>query len=72
MATSHPIQIYTRLTDATTRQDAYFIDAPISGGQAGAENGTLTIMCGGVEAAFQRAESSMQTYQAAGIKAVEG
>ncbi len=33
-----------------------FIDAPVSGGQAGAENGALTVMCGGEEAAFKRAE----------------
>lgn len=31
---------------------AEFIDAPVSGGQAGAENGVLTVMCGGDEAAF--------------------
>ena len=29
-----------------------FVDAPVSGGQAGAENGKLTIMCGGAEADF--------------------
>ena len=33
-----------------------FIDAPVSGGQAGAENGVLTVMCGGDEAAYARAE----------------
>jgi 3-hydroxyisobutyrate dehydrogenase-like beta-hydroxyacid dehydrogenase len=33
-----------------------FLDAPVSGGQAGAENGQLTIMCGGEEEAFQRAQ----------------
>jgi 3-hydroxyisobutyrate dehydrogenase-like beta-hydroxyacid dehydrogenase len=32
-----------------------FIDAPVSGGQAGAENGKLTVMCGGDETAYQRA-----------------
>ena len=31
-----------------------FIDAPVSGGQAGAENGALTVMCGGDQAAFDR------------------
>ena len=31
-----------------------FIDAPVSGGQAGAENGALTVMCGGDAAAFER------------------
>ena len=33
-----------------------FIDAPVSGGQAGAENGVLTVMCGGDAAAYARAE----------------
>jgi 3-hydroxyisobutyrate dehydrogenase len=39
-----------------------FIDAPVSGGQAGAENGQLTIMCGGEEAAFARAEPVIAAY----------
>ncbi len=43
-------------------QGAAFIDAPISGGQAGAENGQLTIMCGGDAAAFARAEPIMDAY----------
>ncbi|WP_288108647.1 NAD(P)-dependent oxidoreductase [Limnobacter sp.] len=34
---------------------AHFIDAPVSGGQAGAENGQLTVMCGGNEEAFNKA-----------------
>ncbi len=34
----------------------WFVDAPVSGGQAGAENGQLTVMCGGDPAAFARAE----------------
>lgn len=38
------------------------LDAPISGGQAGAENGTLAIMCGGTDAAFAKAEPVMQAY----------
>ena len=33
-----------------------FVDAPVSGGQAGAENGQLTVMCGGDRAAYDRAE----------------
>jgi 3-hydroxyisobutyrate dehydrogenase len=33
-----------------------FIDAPVSGGQAGAENGALTVMCGGDEAPYSEAE----------------
>lgn len=39
-----------------------FIDAPVSGGQAGAENGALTIMCGGAEKTFKRAEPIMAAY----------
>jgi len=38
------------------------LDAPVSGGQAGAENGQLTIMVGGEEEAFARAEPVMQAY----------
>nr|WP_070959123.1 NAD(P)-dependent oxidoreductase [Hyphomonas sp. Mor2] len=41
---------------------AAFIDAPISGGQAGAENGQLTIMCGGDGEAFAKAEPIMEAY----------
>lgn len=40
------------------------LDAPVSGGQAGAENGALSIMCGGDVAAFQAAEPIMQAYAA--------
>ena len=39
-----------------------FIDAPVSGGQAGAENGQLAIMCGGDQATYDRAEPVMQAY----------
>ena len=39
-----------------------FVDAPVSGGQAGAENGQLTIMCGGDEAAFGKAEPVIAAY----------
>jgi 3-hydroxyisobutyrate dehydrogenase-like beta-hydroxyacid dehydrogenase len=39
-----------------------FIDAPVSGGQAGAENGKLTVMCGGDAAAFDRARPVMDSY----------
>jgi 3-hydroxyisobutyrate dehydrogenase len=38
------------------------VDAPVSGGQAGAENGALSIMCGGSEAAMAAAEPIMQAY----------
>jgi 3-hydroxyisobutyrate dehydrogenase len=39
-----------------------FVDAPISGGQAGAENGVLSIMCGGDQAAYDAAEPIMASY----------
>jgi 3-hydroxyisobutyrate dehydrogenase len=39
-----------------------FIDAPVSGGQAGAENGILTVMCGGEAAPYGRAESVIMAY----------
>ena len=39
-----------------------FIDAPVSGGQAGAENGKLTVMCGGDKPAFERARPVMDSY----------
>ncbi|XBQ15866.1 MAG: NAD(P)-dependent oxidoreductase [Oceanicaulis sp.] len=39
-----------------------FLDAPVSGGQAGAENGQLSVMCGGDAAVFERAEPVMQAY----------
>jgi 3-hydroxyisobutyrate dehydrogenase len=39
-----------------------FVDAPVSGGQAGAEKGVLSIMCGGTEADYARAEPIMQAY----------
>ncbi|MEL6702264.1 MAG: NAD(P)-dependent oxidoreductase, partial [Pseudomonadota bacterium] len=39
-----------------------FVDAPVSGGQAGAENGQLGIMCGGEEGAYARAEPIMDAY----------
>ena len=39
-----------------------FVDAPVSGGQAGAENGVLTIMCGGDQADYDRAAPVMDAY----------
>ena len=42
-----------------------FLDAPVSGGQAGAENGALTVMVGGDEAQFDRARAVMEAYAAA-------
>ena len=52
--------IARRLADAR----ALSVDAPVSGGQAGAEQGTLAIMCGGSAEAMARAEPIMQAYAA--------
>lgn len=39
-----------------------FVDAPVSGGQAGAENGQLTVMCGGEGDSYERARPVMDAY----------
>ena len=39
-----------------------FIDAPVSGGQAGAENGILTVMCGGDEDIFDKAKPEIECF----------
>ena len=51
-------RLYARSAD----KGASFIDAPISGGQAGAEKGALAIMCGGDADAFAKAEPVMAAY----------
>ncbi|MBN9040469.1 MAG: oxidoreductase [Rhizobiales bacterium 62-47] len=45
-----------------TKRGFQFVDAPVSGGQAGAENGVLTVMCGGSEDAYKRAEPVIAAY----------
>ena len=47
---------------AAKAKDIAFIDAPVSGGQAGAENGKLTVMCGGDKEPFERAKPVMDSY----------
>ncbi|OIQ46268.1 MAG: oxidoreductase [Roseobacter sp. MedPE-SW] len=39
-----------------------FVDAPVSGGQAGAENGQLVVMCGGDQSAFDKAEALISSF----------
>jgi 3-hydroxyisobutyrate dehydrogenase len=52
-----------RELDAAARSAGLgFIDAPVSGGQAGAENGQLTVMCGGDQAAFDKAKPIIEAY----------
>jgi len=43
------------MADLARGQGRWFVDAPVSGGQAGAENGQLTVMCGGDQDAYDRA-----------------
>ncbi|MDK9558099.1 NAD(P)-dependent oxidoreductase [Marinobacter sp. M216] len=47
--------IAERLAEAAGHRKQGFIDAPVSGGQQGAENGKLTVMCGGTETDFEKA-----------------
>lgn len=50
------------LSKRTSARGAFFIDAPVSGGQAGAESGVLTVMCGGDENAFERAKPILSAF----------
>jgi len=52
-----------RELDAEAKKRGFgFVDAPVSGGQAGAVNGKLGIMCGGTEADYAKAEAAMVPY----------
>ena len=55
-------KVTAELFHSAQSQGLSFVDAPISGGQAGAENGVLSIMCGGDMAAYQAAEPIMGAY----------
>jgi 3-hydroxyisobutyrate dehydrogenase len=50
------------LFEAASAKEVGFVDAPISGGQAGAENGVLTVMCGGVQETFDRVAPVIDAY----------
>jgi 3-hydroxyisobutyrate dehydrogenase len=54
--------IARELAAAGAARQLQVLDAPVSGGQAGAENGALTIMCGGTPQAFAAAEPVMAAY----------
>ncbi|WP_258548875.1 NAD(P)-dependent oxidoreductase [Thalassospira lucentensis] len=53
--TTASADVARELHAAAKEKGVSLIDAPVSGGQAGAENGVLTVMCGGDQAAFDRA-----------------
>ena len=55
-------RVTKELFDIGNEMEFDFIDAPISGGQAGAENGMLSIMCGGDQQAFEKAKTILETY----------
>lgn len=55
-------QVTLELSAVATERGLGFVDAPVSGGQAGAENGQLVIMCGGEQARYDAAEPVMQAY----------
>lgn len=60
--TTASAQLARELYATAQQQGVAFVDAPVSGGQAGAQNGQLTIMCGGDEAAFATAEPVMACF----------
>jgi len=60
--TTASAEVARQLDAEATKRDFQFIDAPVSGGQAGAENGVLTVMCGGNAAAYKRAEPVIAAY----------
>jgi len=55
-------RVTKELFDIGNKMGFDFIDAPISGGQAGAENGLLSIMCGGSQNAFNKAKPILEIY----------
>jgi 3-hydroxyisobutyrate dehydrogenase len=60
--TTASAQVARELADAASGRGFAFLDAPVSGGQSGAENGVLTVMAGGEEEAFARAKPLITCY----------
>ena len=60
--TTASAEIARELYEAGNQTGFAVIDAPVSGGQAGAENGVLTVMCGGDAASFDRAKPVIDSY----------
>jgi len=54
--TTASANVARELFAAAKTKGVHFVDAPVSGGEAGAINGMLTVMCGGESAAFERAK----------------
>ncbi|MBO9132550.1 MULTISPECIES: NAD(P)-dependent oxidoreductase [Rhizobium] len=60
--TTASAEVARELDAAAKAKGCHFIDAPVSGGQAGAENGVLTVMCGGEAAVFEKAKPVIDAY----------
>ena len=60
--TTASAKVARELYEVAKAQDVGFIDAPVSGGQAGAENGVLTVMCGGDEDVFAKAKPVIDAF----------
>jgi 3-hydroxyisobutyrate dehydrogenase len=60
--TTASAELARELGEACAAKNIGFVDAPISGGQAGAENGALSVMCGGAEADFAKALPVIEAY----------
>ena len=60
--TTASAEVARELHEAAKAKGIDFIDAPVSGGQAGAENGALTVMCGGDETVFENAKPVISAY----------
>ncbi|MER9916375.1 MULTISPECIES: NAD(P)-dependent oxidoreductase [unclassified Mesorhizobium] len=60
--TTASAEVARELADAAEKAGFSFLDAPVSGGQAGAENGVLTVMVGGEQAAFDKARPVIDAF----------
>jgi len=60
--TTASAEVARELAAEAEKRGFSFIDAPVSGGQAGAENGVLTVMCGGDKATFEKAKPVIEAY----------
>jgi 3-hydroxyisobutyrate dehydrogenase len=63
--TTTSAKVAREMAERAAGQGVFFIDAPVSGGQAGAENGQLSVMAGGDAAALARAEPALMAYSKA-------
>ncbi len=60
--TTASAELARELAEAAQQQGKQFLDAPVSGGQAGAENGALTVMTGGDQSAYDLAKPVIDCY----------